>query len=105
MKGKELIFDVRKHYCDSIFIDHFIDQEFVDKYDIFVAGKRLNQERMVWEYYVKSRKAEEYEEMMQDHLYHPPCIEVDKTESRDNALRLNHRLKENHYLQNTSRIR
>jgi stage V sporulation protein R len=90
-KGKELIFDVRTHYCDAIFIDHFIDQEFVDKYDIFVAGKRLNQERMVWEYYVKSRKAEEYRNMMQDHLYHPPCIEIDKTESGDNTLRLNHR--------------
>lgn len=90
-KGKELIFDVRTNYCDSIFIDHFIDQEFVDKHDLFVAGRRLNQERMVWEYYIKSRKAEDYKEMMQEHLYHPPYIEVDQKESTDNVLRLNHR--------------
>ena len=93
-RGKELIFDVRKNYCDALFIDHFIDQEFVDKYDIFVAGKRLNSERMVWEYYVKSRKAEEYRAMMQDHLYHPPCIEIDKKDNSDNTLRLIHRFEE-----------
>jgi stage V sporulation protein R len=32
--------------------------------------------------------------MMQDHLYHPPCIEIDKTESSDNTLRLIHRFEE-----------
>lgn len=90
-KGKELIFDVRTNYCDSIFIDHFIDQEFVDRNDLFVAGKRLNQERMVWEYYIKSRKAQDYKQMMQDHLYHPPCIEIDEKETDDNVLRLSHK--------------
>lgn len=90
-KGKELIFDLRTNYCDQIFIDQFIDQEFVNKHDLFVAGRRLNQERMVWEYYIKSRKADDYRDMMKDHLYHPPYLKIDTENIDDNILYLNHK--------------
>jgi stage V sporulation protein R len=90
-KGNEFIYNTRKHLCDALFIDHFIDQDFIDKHDLFVAGRRLNQDRMVWEYFVKSRKAEDYKEMLQDHLYHPPFIEIDMSRSKDNCLYLKHR--------------
>ena len=69
----------------------FVDQDFVTANNLFVAGKRLNQQKMVWEYYVKSRSADDYREMLMASLYHPPCIEVDLEKTKDNALYLTHR--------------
>ena len=89
-KGLKFIFDVRANYSDFMFINNFIDQEFVDKYKLFVVGRRLNSEKGVWEYYVKSRDAEEYKKMLIDSLYHPPHITVDETKMKNNELYLNH---------------
>ena len=90
-KGKEYIFYLRRNISDFLFINTFLDQEFVNRNKLFVAGKRLNRERMVWEYYVKSRKAEDYRQMVLDSLYPPPHIEIE-TEKNDNGiLYLNHR--------------
>ena len=58
---------------------------------LFVAGKRLNQKKMVWEYYVKSRSAEDYRDMLMGSLYHPPKIEIDLEKTKENALYLVHR--------------
>lgn len=88
--GREYISEVRKNLCDSLFIEYFTDQDFVDRHDLFVAGRRLNQERMVWEYYIKSRKADDYKEMLREQLYHPPSIEVDQKNSNDGELYLKH---------------
>lgn len=74
--GRDFIFKVRENFCDFTFINTFMNQEFMDRHDLFVAGKRLNRNRMVWEYYVKSRSAEEYRKMLFESLYHPPHIEV-----------------------------
>jgi stage V sporulation protein R len=87
-KGRDYIFHLRENYCDSMFINSFIDQDFVDRHRLFVTGKRLNKERMTWEYYVRSRKAADYKQMVADSLYHPPRIEVTVTEN--NTLVLNH---------------
>ena len=87
-QGRDYIFHLRENYCDSMFINSFIDQDFVDLHRLFVVGKRLNQERMTWQYYVKSRKAEAYKQMVAESLYHPPRIEVAVAEN--NALVLNH---------------
>ncbi|MBW2659297.1 MAG: SpoVR family protein [Deltaproteobacteria bacterium] len=87
-EGRDFIFAVRENFSDSMFVNSFIDQGFVDKYKLFVAGKRLNKERMTWEYYVKSRKAKEYKQMIVDSLYHPPSVVVNVDES--NSLVLNH---------------
>jgi len=76
-QGQEYIGMLREDMCDFTFIKTFIDQDFVDRHKLFVAGKRLNQQRMVWEYYVKSRKADDYRDMVLDSLYHPPFIEVE----------------------------
>lgn len=89
--GMETIFRIREDLCDFNFINGFVDQEFIDRNRLFVAGKRLNKERMVWEYYVKSRKVEDYREMIFDSLYHPPHIEVEPRKSRDGSLYLSHR--------------
>jgi stage V sporulation protein R len=87
-KGREFIFSVRENFCDSMFINTFIDQDFIDLHKLFVAGKRLNKERMTWEYYVKSKKAKHYKQMIADSLYHPPAITVNVDD--DNSLVLNH---------------
>ncbi len=89
-KGLDFIFSVRENLCDFLFIHTFLDQEFINQHNLFVAGKRLNKERMVWEYYIKSRKAKEYRDMVKNSLYHPPHIEIDQKNSKDNSLYLNH---------------
>ncbi len=89
-KGKDLIFKVRENLNDFMFINNLLDQEFMTRYNLFVAGKRLNKEKMVWEYFVKSRKAAAYKKMLQDSLYHPPFIEISTEKSTDTNLYLVH---------------
>lgn len=76
-KGKDFIFYVRTYYSDAMAINEFIDQDFVNTFNLFVAGKRLNKTKTAWEYYIKSRKAEDYKKKMLESLYHPPYIIVD----------------------------
>ena len=87
-RGKDFIFSVRESFCDAMFINAFIDQEFVDLHRLFVVDRRLNKERMTWEYYVKSRKAEQYKAMIADSLYHPPAITINVDD--ENTLVLSH---------------
>jgi stage V sporulation protein R len=93
-QGKEFIFSVRQNYCDSLFISAFLDQDFMTRYNLFVAGKRLNKERMVWEYYIKSRKLEDYKKMIFASLYHPPSIRVDTGRMKEGNLYLVHQFEE-----------
>ncbi|MCG2718350.1 MAG: SpoVR family protein [Nanoarchaeota archaeon] len=81
-KGLEYIFKIREEFDDFMFINTFIDQEFVDRYRLFVAGRRLNLQTRRWEWYVKSRKAEDYKKMVINSLYHPPYITVDQSKAR-----------------------
>ena len=59
-------------------------------YNLFVVGKRLNEQRMTWEYYVKSRKAEEYRRMVSEQLYHPPHVKIEHDKCEDGCLYLLH---------------
>ncbi len=93
-KGKDFIFKVRNDFSDFMFINTFVDQDFVSGNKLFVAGRRLNSAKMVWEYYVKSRKANDYRQMLIDRLYHPPHIEVDQKKCSDHALYLVHHFEE-----------
>jgi stage V sporulation protein R len=86
--GREYIFRVRENCCDSMFINDFLDQDFVDLHRLFVSGKRLNKERMTWQYYVKTRDAHQYKNMILDQLYHPPSVGI--SVGKDNSLMLNH---------------
>ncbi len=90
-RGKDFIFDVRENFSDFTFIHRFVDQDFVTANKLFVAGKRLNAKKMVWEYYVKSRSADDYRQMLMASLYHPPRIEVDLQKTEQNSLYLIHR--------------
>ncbi|MGM0451734.1 MAG: SpoVR family protein [Thermodesulfobacteriota bacterium] len=72
--GRDYLFAVRKHLCDGLFVRQFVNQDFIDRHRLFVSGRRLNRARRTWEYYVKSRKAQDYRRMLLDNLYHPPAI-------------------------------
>jgi stage V sporulation protein R len=88
--GPGFVFNVRENFSDFMFINTFVDQDFVDKYKLFVTGKRLNRRKGVWEYYVKSRDAVAYKEMLLDALYHPPYVEIDEAKTDEGYLYLNH---------------
>jgi stage V sporulation protein R len=88
--GTELIFKIARNFCDFTFINAFVDQDFITRNELFVVGKRLNKKKMVWEYYVKSRKADDYRRMLFEALYHPPHITIDADQSKDRALYLVH---------------
>lgn len=88
--GREFIFEVRENFCDFTLINSFVDQDFIDMNKLFVVDRRLNKDRMVWEYFVKSRKEKDYRQMLFDTLYHPPRIEVDAEKSSNGSLYLNH---------------
>ncbi len=101
--GTDYVFKIREDFDDFLFIKTFIDQDFVDKHKLFVTGRRLNPQRMTWEYYIKSRDAGEYRQMLLDSLYHPPFIEIDAT--KDGCLYLDHQFEGkplvNEFIQNT----
>ncbi|MDP4192708.1 MAG: SpoVR family protein [Bacteroidota bacterium] len=86
--GRDFIFHIRENYCDFTFFNRFVDQDFVDKHKLMVVGQRINQQKGVREYYVKSRKAKDFKQMLFDSLYHPPFLVFKKTD--DGTLYLNH---------------
>jgi stage V sporulation protein R len=91
-RGRQFIFEVRQNYSDFTFINQFVEQDFITRNNLFVAGKRINEAKMVWEYFVKSRKAEDYRQMLFASLYHPPSIIIDNEKSKKNGtLCLTHR--------------
>jgi len=88
--GREFIFSVRENLNDFLFVNTFVEQDFTDRHDLFVADRVLDEKRMVWRWYVKSRKAADYRQMLLDQLYHPPLVMVEATDGRDGELSLQH---------------
>jgi stage V sporulation protein R len=88
--GRDYIFRVRENLNDQLFVRNFIEQDFVDHHRLFVADKVLDEQRMVWRWYVKSRNALEYRKMVEEQLYHPPHVAVDLAKTGDDALYLDH---------------
>ena len=103
--GLDRIFDIRGNLNDFTFINSYIDQEFINKHKLFVSGKRLNRERKSWQYYVKSRKVEDYRNMVIDTLYHSPVIHVDHEKTSQGPLYLVHKFEDKplkmDYIENT----
>jgi stage V sporulation protein R len=90
-QGMDFLFKLRDNFNDFMFINTFVDQDFIDQFKLFVAGRRLNEQRGVWEYYVKSRSADSYRRMLLATLYHPPWIEIDQEKSNNGDLHMIHR--------------
>ncbi len=88
--GREFIFRIRESMSDFLFINTFVDQDFVTRNNLFVAGKRINEERGTWQYYVKSKKSEDYKQMVQDQLYHPPHITVKEQDDAQTLYLVHH---------------
>jgi len=88
--AKDFLFRLRENFNDFMFINTFVDQDFVNQYKLFVAGRRLNQNRGVWEYFVKSRSAEKYRKMLLDTLYHPPYIQINPEKTNNGNFYLVH---------------
>ena len=89
-EGLDFIFKIRKNFSDFTFLNTFVDQDFVNNYDLFVVGKRLNEQKGTIEYYIKSRKSEDYKNMLINSLYHPPFISVDAAKTNESNLYLVH---------------
>lgn len=93
-KGMDYIFKIREDHNDFTFINQFISQDMVDKYKLFVMGKRPNfdnPQQPYWEYFIKSKNAQDYKNMLVDTLYHPPKIEIKEEYMNEGALYLNHK--------------
>lgn len=88
--GREYIFRVRENLDDYLFVSTFLEQDFVDRHRLFVADRVLDEQRMVWRWYVKSRKAADYRAMVEGKLYHPPHVTVDPARTGPEALHLEH---------------
>jgi stage V sporulation protein R len=88
--GLDYILGVRENHSDFTFINSFVDQDFVSRNRLYVVAKRMNKDKTAWEYYIASRKAEDYRQMLFSSLYHPPHIEVDENKSKNNLLYLVH---------------
>jgi len=89
-QGTESIFKLRSDFSDFSLINTFIDQDFIDKHELFVTGKRINKQENVIDYYVKSRNYKDYKRMITDSLYHPPKIDVDEEKTSEETLYLTH---------------
>jgi stage V sporulation protein R len=89
-QGMDFLFNLRDNFNDFMFINTFIDQDFVNTYKLFVAGRRLNQNKGVWEYFVKSRSARKYRQMLLDTLYHPPHLQINQEKTNNGNLYLVH---------------
>jgi stage V sporulation protein R len=90
-EGDKFIFKIRQYFSDFTLLNTYIDQDFVNEYDLFVVGKRQNEQRNTIEYFIKSRKAEDYKNMLINSLYHPPAIHIDLAKTTDTNLYLVHR--------------
>ncbi len=82
---------LREEYCDFTLINQFVDQDFVNRYRLFTVEKRLNSPRQTWEFVIKSRRAEDYRQMLMDELWHPPDIRIDPEKTDESTLFLVHR--------------
>lgn len=93
--GKEALFAARTYFDDWELFNFLSDQDFqdfMDKYQYFLAGIRLPKEierllRGVLEIYIKSKRAQDFREVLNKFLYHPPYIIIDQ---KEDELYLNH---------------
>ena len=91
--GREALFEARRNFDDFSLVNFLSDddfQDFVTKYNLFVAGRRLNLDKGVLEVYIKSRNGKEYRKMLNDSLYHPPYIIINEDKAEEGELYLDH---------------
>jgi stage V sporulation protein R len=82
--GKEFLFKLRENVNDFLLVNFLSDkdfQDFVDRYNLFVAGVRLhpNQPGLA-QVYIKSKDGKAYRNLLNRLLYHPPNIVINPEE-------------------------
>ena len=83
--------DPRRTLADYLFIKNFVDQDFTDRSrPVRRPEGAWTSQRMVWQYYVKSRYAQEYRDMVLASLYHPPTSRSPPEMSKAGTLYLVH---------------
>jgi len=91
--AKKVLLEARKNFDDFMLINFLSDddfQDFVNKYNLFVAGARFNPDKWIIKIYIKSRSGKTYREMLNRHLYHPPYVIIDESKAKSDGLYLNH---------------
>ncbi|PJC69905.1 MAG: SpoVR family protein, partial [Candidatus Tagabacteria bacterium CG_4_8_14_3_um_filter_41_8] len=64
--AKKVLLEARKNFDDFMLINFLSDddfQDFVNKYNLFVAGARFNPDKWIIKIYIKSRSGKAYREM------------------------------------------
>jgi stage V sporulation protein R len=92
--GKKALFEARRNFDDAVLVNFLSDddfQDFVNKYNLFVAGARLNPRKFGFaEIYIKSRSGKDYREMLNKSLYHPPHVVIREEKAEEGELYLDH---------------
>ncbi len=92
--GKQTLFEARKYLDDYLLVNFLSDddfQDFVDRYQLWIAGTRLSRtEWNVAELYIKSKSGKDYRRLLNQALYHPPCIDFGGAKAKDGELYLDH---------------
>ena len=89
-EGRDFMFKIRENFTDFTFLNTFVNQDFVDRYNLAIIGERINEDYMTREFYIKSKKAEDYKQQLLDGLVHPPSIQADAKRTTDDKLVLVH---------------
>lgn len=87
-QGMELIFQTRKYLDDAQFVGLLTPedfQEFATRHKLWVFDKRANTDTNMWEYFIKSKKGEDYRRLLKMTLYHPPHIEIKGSKMKGNS--------------------
>lgn len=92
--GRQILFEARAKFDDAMLINFLSDedfQDFMDKHNLFVAGRRLNQEKMTIQTYIKSRSGKKYRKALNEALYHPPYVIINPADkAKEGELYLDH---------------
>lgn len=93
--GKKILFKAARNFNDFMLVNFLTDEEFqdfIDRYNLFVAGIRLHREKFGFaEVYIKSRSGKEYRDLVNKSLYHPPYIVINpEGKTRRGELYLDH---------------
>ena len=78
-KRDDYLFEIRQDFSDFRFVNTFVTQDFVDRYNLITVGAQLymdNQYQIMKQYYIKSKTADSYKKLILGNLVHPPHITV-----------------------------
>lgn len=95
--ARSFLFTFRKNVDDALLVNFLSEedfQDFVDKYQLFIAGLRVTEETFtqgLLDVYIKSKSGQEFRKMLNRYyLYHPPHISIREDKMNKGELYLDH---------------